>query len=118
VRQDSDPMSHHTHAMEGRLSIEEHVVSIVQLSFRNGPNSNKMLNFFFFVFIEVDKVGIPFAYLRLDYEFHFAFQAEVKDPLVVELINLFREGQASCNFLWHSEFVQSDVRIGADHTSG
>lgn len=48
VRKNSNPMTHHTHSMESRLSIEEDEISILKTSLSNHSVVNKLLYFIIF----------------------------------------------------------------------
>ena len=46
VGKDSDPMTHHTHSMEGGLSVEKNVVTILKGSLDDGTEADIFGDFF------------------------------------------------------------------------
>ena len=121
VGQDADSVTHHTHSVEGGLSVEQNVVSVLQSPFHYCAIRYKFLDLLGAVvyFDEIDNLFLLFSVLGwFDDVLDFTLFAELNHSAVVDLVDLFGDGEGGCYFLGDSQLIKGQVGIGADHTSG
>ena len=114
-------MAHHTHSVESGLPVEQNVVSVLQSPFHYCAIRYKFLDLLRAVvyFDEIDNLFLLFSVLGwFDDVLDFTLFAELNHSAVVDLVDLFGDGEGGCYFLGDSQLIKGQVGIGADHTSG
>lgn len=113
-------MAHHTHSVESGLSVEKHIVSILQLSLSNHPYLQKLLDFLYLVLLEINIAQLFLALrpFRVHQELDFSSLAQTQNFIIVELVDLLRESQTFRNRFRDSNLIEGYKGIRGDHTAG
>lgn len=112
-------MGHHTHSMQGWLSIEEHIVPIFQLTLGYRSKGDELFDVFRgSKIVEVNKVRISLPYLGLQQVFDAPFLAKFNYLFKVELINLLRYSHVAGYSFRYSNLVKGKEWVRADNAPG
>ena len=112
-------MTHHTHSMQCRLSIEQNIVSILQSPLNNSTVRYKflyLLRSVVYLYQIYYLLLLLFVLRRSDDVFHLALFAQLYHPAVIYLCHLLRNRQRSCYLLWNAQLVKGQIRVRTDHT--
>ena len=121
VGQNAHAVSHHTHPMQRRLPVEQHVVAILKVAFHDGAVVDYLSDFLGFV-VDLHQIHdflvLPPVLGRLDYVLDLALEAELDHAVVVVLSDFFGDGELGRYLLRHPQLVEGQVGVGTDHTPG
>lgn len=120
IRQNSDPVTHHTHAMESGLPVEKDVIAVFEISLDDHAVVEVFLDLVGLVvhFHEVYDVIVLFlVFGGLQNVFHLALKTQLHHSFVVGLSHLLRNGERTGNLLRNAQLVEGEIGVRTNHTS-